>query len=211
MHAAAARRHDDAVTPEAFDDITQTEYVHGPDLWTRMKAMSPGVIAVVVGLCVAALTFGLVCDVRWGRRARVSGVAEGNVTASTQPEWARPAVQQEAMTTRPTPPDVAGNGHDASAPNLALAVQPSGSPAPSPVAPPRPEPSSAGLPPPPLPPPPPPPPAPSGALAEPSSPAGIPANWLPDPTGRCELRYWDGANWTEHVTSGGQQTTSPPG
>ena len=35
------------------------------------------------------------------------------------------------------------------------------------------------------------------------------AAWHPDPTGRHELRYWDGAQWTEHVSNGGVQSTSP--
>lgn len=29
----------------------------------------------------------------------------------------------------------------------------------------------------------------------------VPANWHPDPTGRHDLRYWDGAVWTDHVVS----------
>jgi uncharacterized protein YxjI len=36
------------------------------------------------------------------------------------------------------------------------------------------------------------------------------ANWYPDPFGRHELRYWDGARWTEHVASHGRQTVDPP-
>lgn len=35
------------------------------------------------------------------------------------------------------------------------------------------------------------------------------AAWHPDPTGRHELRYWDGTQWTEHVSDGGVQSTSP--
>ncbi len=35
------------------------------------------------------------------------------------------------------------------------------------------------------------------------------AAWHPDPTGRHELRYWDGTQWTEHVSDQGVQTTSP--
>ncbi len=35
-----------------------------------------------------------------------------------------------------------------------------------------------------------------------------PAGWYPDPSGRFEQRYWDGAAWTEHVVSGGQQSTA---
>ncbi|WP_378527867.1 AIM24 family protein [Nocardioides vastitatis] len=35
------------------------------------------------------------------------------------------------------------------------------------------------------------------------------AAWHPDPTGRHELRYWDGAQWTEHVSDQGVQSVSP--
>lgn len=35
------------------------------------------------------------------------------------------------------------------------------------------------------------------------------ADWHPDPTGRHELRYWDGSQWTEHVVDKGVQSTSP--
>lgn len=35
------------------------------------------------------------------------------------------------------------------------------------------------------------------------------ADWHPDPTGRHELRYWDGNQWTEHVSDQGVQSTSP--
>ncbi len=35
------------------------------------------------------------------------------------------------------------------------------------------------------------------------------AAWHPDPTGRHELRYWDGTQWTEHVSDSGVQSTSP--
>jgi len=36
-----------------------------------------------------------------------------------------------------------------------------------------------------------------------------PANWHPDPTGRHELRYWDGQQWTAHVSDNGNQGTDP--
>ena len=32
-----------------------------------------------------------------------------------------------------------------------------------------------------------------------------PAAWHPDPTGRHQLRYWDGQDWTEHVSDHGVQ------
>ena len=32
-----------------------------------------------------------------------------------------------------------------------------------------------------------------------------PAAWHPDPTGRHQLRYWDGQDWTEHVSDHGAQ------
>jgi formate hydrogenlyase subunit 3/multisubunit Na+/H+ antiporter MnhD subunit len=28
-----------------------------------------------------------------------------------------------------------------------------------------------------------------------------PADWYPDPTGGARLRYWDGANWTDHTSA----------
>ena len=36
--------------------------------------------------------------------------------------------------------------------------------------------------------------------------SGTPADWHPDPFGRHELRYWDGAQWTAHVSSHGRQS-----
>jgi uncharacterized protein YxjI len=34
--------------------------------------------------------------------------------------------------------------------------------------------------------------------------------WHADPMGRHELRYWDGSQWTEHVSSHGRQSVDPP-
>jgi uncharacterized protein YxjI len=42
------------------------------------------------------------------------------------------------------------------------------------------------------------------------TPQQTPANWYPDPLGRHELRYWDGSQWTEHVSSHGRQSIDPP-
>lgn len=36
-----------------------------------------------------------------------------------------------------------------------------------------------------------------------------PAAWHPDPTGRHELRYWDGSQWTDHVADNGEQAVDP--
>jgi uncharacterized protein YxjI len=36
-----------------------------------------------------------------------------------------------------------------------------------------------------------------------------PASWHPDPTGRHELRYWDGTAWTDHVSDQGVTGTDP--
>lgn len=53
-------------------------------------------------------------------------------------------------------------------------------------------------------PPPPPPPPPPGVEAR-------PPDWAPDPTARHELRYWDGVQWTAHVSDNGVQATDEVG
>ncbi|HXX88689.1 MAG TPA: DUF2510 domain-containing protein [Acidimicrobiales bacterium] len=40
--------------------------------------------------------------------------------------------------------------------------------------------------------------------------AGVAAGWLIDPTGRHELRYWSGTEWTSHVSDGGVPGTDDP-
>jgi len=35
------------------------------------------------------------------------------------------------------------------------------------------------------------------------------AGWYADPTGRFEVRYWDGGSWTAHVSRGGHRATDP--
>jgi uncharacterized RDD family membrane protein YckC len=37
-----------------------------------------------------------------------------------------------------------------------------------------------------------------------------PARWAPDPLGRHHYRYWDGAQWTEHVSDDGVVSVDPP-
>jgi uncharacterized protein YxjI len=39
--------------------------------------------------------------------------------------------------------------------------------------------------------------------------SNTPAAWHPDPTGRHQLRYWDGAAWTGHVSNNGIQASDP--
>ena len=59
---------------------------------------------------------------------------------------------------------------------------------------------------------------PAAAVAQTAQPAAqaaatesaAPAGWYADPAGRYELRYWDGGQWTEHVSRAGQQYTDPP-
>ena len=48
------------------------------------------------------------------------------------------------------------------------------------------------------------------AEAAPAVESAVPAGWYADPSGRFELRYWDGTAWTEHVSRAGQQFTDPP-
>lgn len=38
-------------------------------------------------------------------------------------------------------------------------------------------------------------------------PAPHAAEWLPDPSGRHQLRWWDGQRWTDNVADGGQTAT----
>lgn len=37
----------------------------------------------------------------------------------------------------------------------------------------------------------------------------IPAGWQPDPRGRHEYRYWDGTQWTDHVSDQGEVSSDP--
>ena len=57
-------------------------------------------------------------------------------------------------------------------------------------------------------------PAASAAVATPVTSAAatpsVPADWYKDPSGRFELRYWNGSAWTEHVATGGTQSTDAP-
>jgi Protein of unknown function (DUF2510) len=45
--------------------------------------------------------------------------------------------------------------------------------------------------------------------APPPTPVATPAGWHRDPHGRHELRCWDGARWTEHVSNRGTTATDP--
>jgi hypothetical protein len=51
----------------------------------------------------------------------------------------------------------------------------------------------------------------SGAVPAPvvPLPPPTPRSWLPDPSGRHELRYWDGSKFTEHVADAGKITIDP--
>jgi hypothetical protein len=37
-----------------------------------------------------------------------------------------------------------------------------------------------------------------------------PAGWKTDPSGRHQIRYWDGSHWTEHVADADHQATGDP-
>ena len=45
---------------------------------------------------------------------------------------------------------------------------------------------------------------------QPQSPPASPAGWYADPLGRHQLRYYDGSQWTEHVSSNGTTSIDPP-
>jgi hypothetical protein len=40
-------------------------------------------------------------------------------------------------------------------------------------------------------------------------PGPLRAQWAPDPSGRHQHRWWDGARWTDQVSDGGQQSVDP--
>jgi Domain of unknown function (DUF4328)/Protein of unknown function (DUF2510) len=50
--------------------------------------------------------------------------------------------------------------------------------------------------------------APSYVIAPATAPAPGPG-WFPDPAGRFDYRWWDGARWTDTVSRGGSTTTDP--
>ena len=50
----------------------------------------------------------------------------------------------------------------------------------------------------------------TGATSAAADAGAAPAGWYADPSSRFELRYWDGSQWTEHVSRAGQQYTDPP-
>jgi len=46
------------------------------------------------------------------------------------------------------------------------------------------------------------------ANSAPAAPA-TPADWYADPTGRYDLRYWDGTTWSPHVSAAGRSSVDP--
>jgi uncharacterized protein DUF2510/fibronectin type III domain protein len=44
-----------------------------------------------------------------------------------------------------------------------------------------------------------------------ATPPRVPAGWYDDPSARHERRYWDGTDWTAHVSDNGIATTDQPG
>jgi hypothetical protein len=52
---------------------------------------------------------------------------------------------------------------------------------------------------------------PSPAPQMPQPVVAVPAGWVADPTGRHELRYWDGSAWTDHVSDSGVAGLDPIG
>ena len=46
-------------------------------------------------------------------------------------------------------------------------------------------------------------------MTDQGGPGSSKADWYPDPLGRHQFRYWDGAAWTDSVTDDGKQTTDP--
>ena len=51
--------------------------------------------------------------------------------------------------------------------------------------------------------------APTAAPVVEQAPVATPPGWHPDPMARHELRYWDGAAWSEHVSDHGTPSVDP--
>jgi len=110
----------------------------------------------------------------------------GDITAFLSRAASGAAAAADTPAAEAAPAAVAEPAGWAVAPEPAPAAQPQPTPAP------QPEPTPV-----------------AAAVAAPATPA-VPANWYADPSGRFELRYWDGNAWTEHVSRAGQQYTDPP-
>ena len=49
----------------------------------------------------------------------------------------------------------------------------------------------------------------TGSRGNPSGSSAARPGWHADPTGRHQLRYWDGSDWTEHVQTQGRPAVDP--
>ena len=49
----------------------------------------------------------------------------------------------------------------------------------------------------------------SGAQDYRAAVGAVAPGWHPDPSGRWQLRWWDGTSWTDHVANGGRVTSDP--
>jgi Protein of unknown function (DUF2510) len=114
--------------------------------------------------------------------------AADEIPSSTESTWAAGAATGAAAAEAATEPEAPSTPEP-------LAAEPVASePEPTPV--PEPEPVAAA--------------APAAPAAAAASVPTTPAGWYPDPSGRYEMRYWDGDKWTEHVSRQGQTYTDPP-
>lgn len=128
-------------------------------------------------------------------REAATGPSDDAPTPAAEPAVAvavAEAVAPEAVTPEPVTPEpaVAEPAGWALAPEPASQPQPAAQPEPEPAPAPAPQPEPA-------------------PVQTPATPA-VPSGWYADPSGRFELRYWDGNAWTEHVARAGQQFTDPP-
>ena len=120
----------------------------------------------------------------------------GDVTAFLSREaGSAPAAAPAAVPAAATPAAVTPAAEPS---GWAVAPEPAAQPQPQPSAQPQPQPATTYQP--------------AAQAAQPAAvpQQAVPANWYADPSGRFELRYWDGTQWTEHVSRAGQQFTDPP-
>jgi hypothetical protein len=158
-------------------------------------AGSDGQAAAATGPEMEAAALAVVAPVSEpaGWASEPSTTAADDAGASTESAWAAGAAGAAGAA---AVEDTVAEPEAPAVPEAVAIVEPEPTPVPAPTPATEPEPSYAA--------------AASAPAAAAASVPTTPAGWYPDPSGRYEMRYWDGDKWTEHVSRQGQTYTDPP-